>query len=50
MFVIHTHELDDKVLFMFPRETGSDVEGGQVGLGGVQFVDVVDDGEVRVLL
>lgn len=45
-----TCEFDDEVPFMCPRETRPDIKRGEVGRGGVKFVDVVNDREIRISL
>lgn len=45
-----TCEFDYEVPFMFSRETRPDIKRGEVGRGGVKFVDVVNDREIRISL
>lgn len=45
-----TCEFDDEVPFMCPRETRPYFKRGEVGLGGVKFVHVVNDREIRISL
>lgn len=41
-------KFDDEVPFMWPRETRPDLKRSEVGLGGVKFVHVVNDREIRI--
>lgn len=45
-----TCKFDDEVPFMWPRETRPDLKRSEVGLGGVKFVHVVNDREIRISL